>query len=145
MGKSTDDVLRRTGEETESVFRRLRGAMRRTSKDVSGLCLRRSLPTANVSFSSSTGPLGTLGRDACDLALRVALKPVIGVDAEACVLVGSTTGLVGTEGAFPLVVFSERGSRSFPLPLVENPKMSQIVPSSCEGVGSDLSGELDFA
>jgi hypothetical protein len=140
-----DDVLRRTGEETESVFRRLRGATRRISEDASGLCLRRSLPTANVSFSGSTRPeglaLGTLGRDACDLALRVALKPVIGADAEACVLVGSATGLVGTEGAFPLAVFGERGSRSFPLPLVENPKMSQIVPSSCEGVGSDLPGE----
>ncbi len=140
-----DRALRKTGEVSESVFRRLRGAARRTSEDGSGLCLRRTLPTANVSLSGSTGPevlaLDTLGRDACSLALRVALRLVIGADAEACVVVGSTTGLVGTEGAFPLTVFGERESRSFPLPLVENPKMSQIVPSSCEVVGSDLPGE----
>jgi hypothetical protein len=137
-----DGVLRKTEEVSEPVFRRFRGATRRTSEDVSGLRLRRTLPTANVSFSGSTGPeelaLDTLGREEFDLVLRVALKLVIGADAEACVVVGSTTGLEGTEGVFPLAVFGDRGSRSFPLPLVENPKMSQIVPSSREAVGSDL-------
>ena len=137
-----DVALRKTGGVPESVFRRLRGATRRTSEDVSGLCLRRTLPTANVSLSGSTGPeelaLDTLERD---LALRVALKLVIGADVEACAVVGSTAELVGKEVAFPLAVFGERGSRSFPLPLVENPKMSQIVPSSREGVASDLPGE----
>ena len=98
MGESMDGVLRKTGEETESVFRRLRGATRRTSANGSGLCLRRTLTAADVSFSGSTGPerlaLDTLGRDACDLALRVALRFVIGADADADACVVSTTGLV---------------------------------------------------
>ena len=132
-----DDALRRTREVLESVFRRLR-ATRRTSEDVSGLYLRRTLPTANVSLSGSTGTEGLALDTLCSLALRVALKLVIGADAEAYVAVGSTAELVGTEVAFPLMIFGERGSRSFPLPLVENPKMSQIVPSSREGAGSDL-------
>ena len=137
-----DGVLR----VSEPVFRLFRGVTRRTSEDVSRLRLRRTLPTANVSFSGSTGPeelaLDTLGREAVDLVLRVVLELVIGADAEACVVFGSTTELVGTDGAFPLAVFGDRGSRSFPLPLVENPKISQIVPSSCEDVGSDLPDEL---
>jgi hypothetical protein len=139
-----DGVRRKTEEVSEPVFRRFRGATRRTSEDVSGLRLRRTLPTADVSFSGSTGPeefaFDTLEREAfdLDLVLRVVLKLVIGAETDACVVVGSTTGLVGTEGAFPLAVFGDRGSRSFPLPLVENPKISQIVPSSREGVGSDL-------
>lgn len=134
-----DGVLR----ISEPVFRRFRGVTRRTSEDVSRLRLRRTLPTANVSFSGSTGPeelvLDGLGREEFDLVLRVVLELVIGADAEACVEFGSTTELAGTEGAFPLAVFGDRGSRSFPLLLVENPKMSQIVPSSREG--SDLPGE----
>jgi hypothetical protein len=61
----------RKSEALESVFRRLRGAARRTSDVASRLCLRRTLAAAGDPLSCWTGPErfgdGILERDARDI------------------------------------------------------------------------------
>ena len=62
---------RKSAELLVSVFRRLRGAARRTSEVASRLCLRRTLAAVGEPLSGWTGPEGVgddiLGRDARDV------------------------------------------------------------------------------
>jgi hypothetical protein len=48
---------------------------------------------------------------------------------------------VDKEDALPFTVFGNRGSRSFPFPLVEKPKMFQIELSSGGGAENVFSGD----
>ena len=69
------------------------------------------------------------------------LEPAIGTDKVSGVTARLVPPPVDEEDALPFMVLGIRESRSFPFPLVENPKMFQIELSSGRGVEDVFPGD----
>jgi hypothetical protein len=72
----------------------------------------------------------------------VTLEPAIGMDEVSCVIARVVPVPVDEEDALTFVVLGDRGSRSFPFPLVGKPKMFQIELSSGGGAEGAFPGDV---